>query len=316
MLKFLKSIILFSFLVIILAGLIDIAFSKELRKSCKFAGEYEVWNDIYGGNLDNDIAIYGSSRAWTHFNPMIIERETEKTVYNFGIDGHNFWLQYLRHLEYLKYNKQPEYIVLSIDVFSLQKREDLFNYNQFLPYMLWNKDIYKYTLSYKGFRHLDHFIPLVRYYGKKRAKEIILNSNSKDCTEPTRQKGFRGQKMSWSSDFEKAQKKSNFYKAKMDNASIALFERFIDECQNMGVKLILVYSPEYIEGQKYMINREEIINIFKDKSKKYSIPFLDYSKDTICMDKQFFFNATHLNEKGAELFTKKFVKDFNMKIKN
>ena len=24
-------------------------------------------------------------------------------VYNFGIDGHNFWIQYLRHLEIMKY---------------------------------------------------------------------------------------------------------------------------------------------------------------------------------------------------------------------
>ena len=36
-------------------------------------------------------------------------------------------------LDILKYNKQPKFIILSVDIFSLQKRKDLFESNQFLP---------------------------------------------------------------------------------------------------------------------------------------------------------------------------------------
>ena len=91
------------------------------------------------------MAIYGSSRAWLHIDPEIIEDSLDLTSYNFGIDGHNFRLQYLRHLEYLRKNNKPHIILHSIDIFTLQYEHDLFHMEQFLPFMLWNNNIRKYT---------------------------------------------------------------------------------------------------------------------------------------------------------------------------
>jgi lysophospholipase L1-like esterase len=45
---------------------------------------------------------------------------------------------------------------------------------------------------------------------------------------------------------------------------------------------------------------------------KYKIPFIDFSKDSMSYNKEYFYNATHLNKKGADLFTEKLIK----KIKN
>ncbi|MBE2208298.1 MAG: hypothetical protein IAE84_11975, partial [Saprospiraceae bacterium] len=79
-----------------------------LKQTKKAPGEFEVWNDIYNSNVNCDIAIYGSSRAWVHIDPKILSHILQLNVYNFGIDGHNFWLQYLRHIEFLKYNPKPK----------------------------------------------------------------------------------------------------------------------------------------------------------------------------------------------------------------
>ena len=49
------------------------------------------------------------------------------------------------------------------------------------------------------------------------------------------------------------------------------------------------------------------MNLYSHYSKKYQIPCYDYSNDTICFQKKYFYNASHLNRKGAELFTHQLV---------
>ena len=113
----------------------------------------------------------------------------------------------------------------------------------------------------------------------------------------------------WNDDLNKAKEKMSSYEIKLDTPSIKLFERFVGECQQSGIELIMVYTPEYIEGQKFMKNRGDIIKMYSDFSTKYGIKFLDYSNDEICSNKDLFYNALHLNYKGANLFTRKMVSD-------
>jgi hypothetical protein len=52
-----------------------------------------------------------------------------------------------------------------------------------------------------------------------------------------------------------------------------------------------------------------IINIFKQLAVEFDLIFLDYSKYEICMDKNYFYNASHLNAHGADLFTRILAND-------
>lgn len=301
----------------VLALPLDYGISYLLKHSNKHPGEFEVMNDIYNSKANCDIAIYGSSRAWVHIDPNIISDSLNLTAYNFGIDGHNFWLQYLRHLDLLKYNQKPKTIILSFDVFSLQKRVDLYQLDQFLPYMLWNKNIENFTSSYVGFNKSDYHIPLIRYAGKAQAlntsvKILITGKGNKRL----RNKGFLGNDRKWNKDFKLANSKHNSYEIEFDPKSIELFETFIQECKNMDIDLVLVYTPEYIEGQTFVSNRMEMFKIFKDFSKKYDLTLYDYSNDDICLDRNLFYNASHLNKLGAEIFSKKFASDLKARTHN
>jgi hypothetical protein len=307
--NFLLKVLLFTLPILILVYPIDILISNSLAKSDINYGEFEIWNDIYNGTIDCDIAIYGSSRAWIHFNPKIIEDSLNLSVYNFGMDGHNFWLQYLRHLEYIKYNNIPKHIIVSVDVFTLVKRKDLFHIYQFLPYMLWNKNIREYTHSYIGFSTSDYYIPLIRYFGKSEAKSIALKNLVNCELEKHRYHGFKGMKIEWNEDFEKAESTMGNYKIQLDSNSLDLFENFLKECKSKNINVILVYTPEFIEGQKFVSNRDDIINIYRSLAQKNKIKFLDYSNDKLSYRKELFYNASHLNSNGANLFTKKFLLD-------
>lgn len=76
----------------------------------------------------------------------------------------------------------------------------------------------------------------------------------------------------------------------------------------MILKLYL-FTPEYIEGQAFVAGRDEIITLYEEIAKKRDILFLNYSDDQICKQKKYFYNASHLNKNGAELFTNKLIKD-------
>lgn len=308
--KFIFRIVCFALPIALIAFPLDTLLSHYLKKSNQYPGEFEVWNDIYNSTAECEVAIYGSSRAWVQIDPIILGDSLQKTVYNFGIDGHNFWLQYLRHKELLKFNKQPKLIVLSVDIVTLQKVSNLYQLDQFLPYMLYNKNITEFTSSYTGYKQYDYYLPLIRYAGMTDALHTVLKIAGNDQRlEKYRNKGFRGMDKVWSDDFDKAKRKSQSIKLALHEPSLELFENFINEAKQLGIRLVLVYCPEYIEGQAYVSNRSDLINLFTDYARKHNLVFLDYSNDEICTDKNMFYNAMHLNSTGADLFSKKLAHD-------
>lgn len=294
--------------VIIFIFLADWFLTAQLKLSKE--GEYGVWNDIYSGKVNSEIIVHGSSRAMVHMDTQIISDSLQSSCYNLGINGHNFWLQYLRHKELLKYNTIPKIIIHSVDVFTLTKRPDLFNAEQFLPYMLNNPEIEYYTESYKGFNYYDYHLPLIRYAGKYKTigqvfKEFISPVSPDSC----RQRGYAPQNLYWNDDLEKAKLKFPDFRVEIDTASLELFDKYIRECISADIEVVIVYTPEFIEGQDFVKNRDEILDIFADFADKYQLKFLNYSNDAISYNKAYFYNASHLNRTGSQLFTKELVKE-------
>ena len=181
--------------------------------------------------------------------------------------------------------------------------------------MLWNKEIKAATSSYEGFTFIDYEIPLIRYYGRKGAIETSFRHLSGHLSNPIcRIKGYQARDETWNTDFDNAKLKMKEQEIKPDKSIIMLFERFISECNSQNIKLIFVNAPEYVEGQKFTINRAEILAIYTKLSKQYHIPFYDYSNDTISYHKKYFYNSIHMNKTGAELFTAKLIDTLKQSI--
>ncbi len=305
--KFIYQLLIFLAPLVLLAFVADRLINRTLKTSK--TGDYAVWNDILDGKVNSDIVIYGSSRAWLQMNPRIIEDSTGKNVYNLGIDGHNFYMQYLRHDLLLRHNKPPGTIILSLDNFTFDKKKDLYNPEQFLPY-LDNKEILDATKTYFGFDFYDYKLPLIRYAGQrdalKNALKIIIKPSLNNID---RYKGYSGQELIWNNDLDKAMAIQKKYVQHFDSATIRLFDQFLRETRNLKTEIIMVYSPEYIDGQQFVSNRKQVFAIYDSFARKYQIPFFDYSKDSMCLDKDFFYNSQHLNSNGANTFTRKMIRD-------
>ncbi|SCY04691.1 hypothetical protein [Flavobacterium caeni] len=301
--KFLFRIALFFVPIVFVAYAIDIFLSENLKQSNSFANkEYTIWNGLIDGTIDEPILIYGSSRAWVHFDSQMIEDSLGLGTYNLGIDGHNFRMQYLRH-RLATTNTKPKLIVLSVDDLSLFTRPDLYNAEQFLPYLLWNTEIWSRIHHYNGFSSYDYLLPLVRYYGQLDAvKEVIRLKRTPEKNPVIRLKGYQGRDAQWLGDLNKVKP----FAAPVGELA-DLFTQFLKECQAADIKVILVYSPQYIEGQYLVTNRKEIFKFYRDCSRRFHIPFFDYSNHPLSMDRDNFYNAMHLNLKGSRLFTQDLI---------
>jgi len=309
--KFLKKISLFVLPIILVAIPLDFFISNNLKKSVIHVdGEYLVWNDIYSGNINADIAIYGSSRSWVHVSPEILEDSLRIKAYNFGIDALNFKFQYFRHQQYLKYNKKPNTIIISGDIFSFENEDGFYNHEQILPYMLWSKDYFKNKDSFSVYKNSDYLMPLVRYTGQTWdiLRSIIVATNMENSS-PKRINGYMGQNRKWTGELETAKKEIGSLKIVVDKELLELFDLFLIECEKNNIKVIIAYSPEYIEGKSFIENREEIMNIWKSFADKHNLLYLDYTSDSICYNRDYFYNATHLNKTGSELFSAKLAGD-------
>lgn len=304
--KFITKIVVFILPICLLAYGIDRYISHNLKTSNVFAhSEYTVWNDILDGKLNAEIYIHGSSRAWVHFDPEILEDSLHMPAYNLGIDGHTFNMQQLRHELALKYNPKPKMVIHSVDATTLQKG-NFYNAKQMLPYMLWNDDIQNYTSQYTSYSWFDYKLPLIRYYSETDAitEAIGLSLNSEKHA-LTRMKGYQGQERTWNQDFDKAKQLMKAYEITIDNNLKQRFDDYLKDCKTNDIEVVMVYAPVYIEGQEFILNEEDVKKIYKAFADRYGFQFFDFTDDNICFDKSYFYNARHMNKTGSELFTKK-----------
>ncbi len=309
--EFFNKILLLLLVLLIGSILLDYFISINLTKcrSVEYAqGEGGVWDDIYKSKINVDIAIYGSSLAWVQLDPAIIKDTLNLNAYNFGIDGHNIVMQYLRHKEYLKFNPKPKYIIYLADLSNFNRPTELYNMEQFMPYVF-NSDIKAVISTYKGYDWFDLHLPLVRYYGHRK----VINSAFKNALHieskyGSRNFGYLGQEANWDESYLRdANKKMKCWDVKVNGKVLNLFEEFIKNCLSQNIKLIFVCPPEHILGQKFICKRNYLLEQYNYFSEKYKIPFVNFSSDSICNNKFYFYNARHLNKIGAEIFTRKLV---------
>ena len=97
----------------------------------------------------------------------------------------------------------------------------------------------------------------------------------------------------------------------IDTSAVSLFIDFLHEATDKKVKIIFVYAPIYVGAREKMVNEEQMFTMYDSIAKIFEIPILDYNDIPMCYDTTYFYNATHLNKIGAELFTTKLAHDID-----
>ena len=98
--------------------------------------------------------------------------------------------------------------------------------------------------------------------------------------------------------------KAEEYPFPIDQERVALLERFINDCQQHHIQLILIESPMYI------CSKQDVFKFVRELAEKHHVPFLDYYRDSDFVEHaKYFYDIGHLNRKGAEIYSHKVAKE-------
>lgn len=288
--RFFRNIVIFSIallgILLIEDSLTTYAFHKKKTR------KYGVWNDIIHTHIDANVLIMGNSRAWCQYSPQIFDSVLGTSTYNIGIDGSCFDRQLARYDIYRHYQQSlPNLIIQNVEFFTLGHTEG-YEREQFMPYLMYPY-FRKRICEIEPFSFGELFIPMYRYYNTGFYADYTRYDDPMV-------KGYFGQNNVWNGSKLKEIKP---YHQEVDPNTLRLFTNYIEDVQREKIKLIFVLAPLYEGAMFNVLNLKEIHGIFYELSERYDIPILDYTNCWLSQDTTFFYNATHLNKTGAELFT-------------
>lgn len=286
----------------ILFSLVDFL-SKPLFMSLLANAKPSAMKNMYdiSVNCNKDIIVLGSSRAMHHYDSRIIEDSLHMSCLNCGAMSNGIVLMYGRY-KLLTRHHNPKIII----------------YDVHPPFDLTVGDNSKYIPTLRPFADDENIKNLFDKIDKKenwkvhsnlyrfnsllpellavnvRGDNCLFNGyaplfNTKEFAPPVRQKSFKS-----------GEQKRIVY----DSLKISLFRDIIMDCKKRNIKLIFAISPSY----KLYLSRQAIplFRLCKDNN----IPVFCYEeKDFPVNEKKYYYDSYHLNDVGAQLFTKKFVSD-------
>ena len=307
--KFLLKILLLVVLFVILGVPLDICLSRQFKNTTDY--RFAVWNDIIDGNMQNDIIIMGSSRAWVQISPQILDSILHISSYNIGIDGSKINRQIPRFKMYCERNSKPKIVLQNVDWGSTlsanNEKENNYIKEQYFPYF-YNRDMRRIVLQEENFDFFDLYVPFLRYVRYSNFDRI--NQILKDVANPGWDvvKGYKGLERTW--DGSHLRKVDSLYFV-YGNESKEYFCQYLQYCKEENIKVIFVYTPFYIGGTRKVSNLNDFYSLFDSIANLYDVTILNYLNDSICYDTLNFYNAMHLNKTGAEKFTRILAHDLD-----
>jgi hypothetical protein len=308
--KFILKGILFFLVMVSVAYSLDYAISSGLKQMQDY--RFQTWNDIVNSKINADVIVMGNSRAFSHYVPSVFDSVLQVNSYNLGIGGHPFNVQYLRYKLYEEHNTKPALIIQNIDFLTLNQSVIGHEREQIFPFV--SDCILRNNLQDYGFTFGEIYFPLYRYFGYPM---VIKNGlfeffGFKHYNSQSSYKGYRPETGNWD-DTELNKLKT--IEPDMNPVTIRLFDEFLSHCKMNNIQVVLVNSPIYYKATLKLNHKEQYNSLIKGFSKKYNIPYFDYTNDPICNDSTLFHVAVHLNQQGAEKFSTKLANDIKLYLK-
>jgi hypothetical protein len=241
------------------------------------------------------ILIFGSSRAYHHYIPSVIEDKLKKSSYNTGSPGQYTVYNYAVLKSVLK-RYSPQIILLDISPGEFGIGSETYDRLSFLlPYYQKHEEIrpiVNLRSPYERIKVLSSIYPF------NSSLLMILGGNSAYFIKKNiDQKGYKPLLETLNQPIEPDTTYSTY---SLDNNKVNSYEKFIKDCIDKNIKLFVFISPTFIKSK----NSEYSVVVAKEIAKRNNIAFFDYSNDTTFTNNpKLFADIGHLNETGSKVFS-------------
>ncbi|MBG6110548.1 hypothetical protein IWX84_001427 [Flavobacterium sp. CG_9.10] len=280
-----------------------------------------TWYKIFEGKLQTDIVILGTSRAESHYDTEILNKITGLKTYNLGLSGTHYNLLKIRWEAYINRNIKPKIVILDIDDIALQDSEEIYDKFQYLPYYE-SEEYQKVSKDIDKDFYFEKFFPIYKYRGYEMSifNQMKSLKNNSFCSKSIN--GYVEHDINWIEkdylNFKKillqdkmVQKKNQ----KINSIGLSVIEEIIQYCKVNKIKIYFIWSPSYYELQTYQLaNKKNVNQLIKNISQKHRIDYFNFSNDSLCLQKKYFYNSAHMNKNGVAIFSRKIGELINEKL--
>jgi hypothetical protein len=281
------------------------------------ATTYGKLSEIYRPSEDYGIVIFGSSRAYLHYDVSELSSLTGQSVFNFGLDGTNAEQHLFELEEYLRRGGSPEMVVFEADPESLDPSFYRFKREIFRDYLsesgeatelLLNADnpvvrqVERFTLTkaMKSWAFAGRIETLARSW---------LNSDSSQFCLPGVACEYEGGSIlidvRRTREFLDSELAERVKQIQIDEGRKQMFKRLVDLSAQHGFKLALVETPRHRAGETLdpLVTGEAREFFCGLANGDDATTYLHPSDDARWDDPDLYFDGDHLNAAGAKAAT-------------
>lgn len=247
-----------------------------------------------------EVLIFGSSRAYRHYNPRIIEDSLGLSCYNCGESSMGFIHNYAI-LQEMMNRYTPKVIIYDfnpyIDIIKDRKRGNYAFLKGLKPYHS-RQGIEEVILSIDK---NERYKMLSDLYNHNQEINSILNGYIELIPEDGAfYNGFIGTKSKFM--YKKVQRGDRIAGHELDEQKMEYLIKFVDKAKDC--KLIFCISPRWFGLGEFYVDKAREISL------QYDIPFIDFSNNPKYVHhNELFYDGTHMNARGADEFTRDLIKE-------
>ena len=272
----------------------------ELYRRAPHGANWTKENWLLDGHFD--VVVFGSSRALRHYVPSVIEKATGQSVFNAGQNGQ--YMLYAYALEQLLLSRYaPKIIILDVlpsFIIKVENPSEEFERLSTLSPFIENSSVKQLLVGDRFFEGLKYASRMYRYNSK--ILSILEN--------------FRSPPHNVDNGYDRIgdvlfHDRTPFIvdllqEVEVDSFKLDILRRFIRAAQSNNVFIVAGFSPS---SGPLSERSAKVLKILSDLFVESNTPFFNYSTPEFdrYWDKSLFIDIIHMDETGADLFSRDFA---------
>jgi len=267
----------------------------------------ELYRITYAMEQSNeDLIVYGSSRADHHYHPEIFKKKLQLSFFNTGLEGEQIFFQYAL-LKGTLSRFTPKVVILDFTAGEFKKdRASYDRISNLLPYYSNHpeiRDIIELRSPYEKLKLCSRLYPY--------NSEIVQITRNVLAHRESKNENKEGYSPLYGTTQEKRKHIRFPEQYPIDSNKLQAYISFITACKKSGTELFVICSPYYQDAE----NEEYSIRLGKELARKYGVDFLDFShSEQFSNTAAYFSDPGHLNDTGARLFSERVIDSISKSV--
>lgn len=289
--KVLVKILIFSALVVAVDFLIGLGMGWVHRSAR--GGETLHFSKINRA-IDEDIVVFGSSRAFHHYNSALLDSLTGRSVYNAGYEAMGIVLAYMELSNILEQGHRPSLVLYDFfSYFDYIKGDNTKYLLHMRPFYGENPAVDSVFAEVDQSERLKMLSRAYRYNGR-----VMVMLNEAFSSKIVYEGGFLPEDGTITANY--TEPTFEDFDTVEDPLKVKYLQKFIELCRQNDIPVVFVLSPYYFES------RGPLERGLIERALPAGIPVLDFATDTAFVGrKDLFTDPNHLNRAGADIFTRR-----------